>query len=1168
MIILLVFVILSGLLNVQAQSWTAPTLKGSNLTSGSTYYVYNVAANGFLNRGGWWTTQAVLSAMPTANASITIVKWAAINVSGSAWTFQYNTNNLNVDNNFLFPATTNSADGGVFTDNSVDNSWSVNQTDATNKIYSIQIASTYGGYVSTQFLGSEVAPETTNSGISNTVRYNRTSSSYTQWKFVSQADYELYNAKVILDRYMDYAKTKGGIDLTSYITTYNSDVTEDINTASASLLTALERTDVSSSVVNSGFDSGLTGWTNTGDFVTNDWITPVGFNRNGILIEKLIGGPSNLGVGEFTQTISGLANGLYGVTLNASAVQQSGSNPLHTGAFILCGNKSTEVNGSGQFFVDKVLITNGTLTIGSSLQGAVACNWTTFDDFKLYYYGPLITTSVSSVFYDNVYNSSSFTLTGLNLSSDITITTPLGISLSGSNVTGGGGTYAIASVNVNTANTITVSYDGSSHVNGTILMIGSSVSKSIEVKASSNAGCFTPAYATGNMIADPTFSAASLAAGGFGGWGAPGVVFNNAYCGRGSAYVQGGCSGSIDRLLNTANGNALKPLTRYRLRAMINSKASVGKHFQIQVEGVNGSDNIFFYLPNTNGWKQVDTTFTTGATVTEHGIYFNSCNWGPNQAPATDTCYIDNYELYEVPVSTWSGTGNWNDVTKWNNVPIPVSDITISSGESTVDQNVTVKNLVVQSGGNLTVGSNKTLTANSLVLNSDAGGTATFVNNGTAAITTANVKQYLTSGRNWYVSIPVTSVDSSVLSVATNAIMMYDEPTASWKSPTTATLLPLRGYVSTATKSTGTVTFSGILNDGTKTTTLTRTYGVAKSGFNLAGNPYPSYLNWDVATKSNIETTIWYRTKNAGNTAYVFDTYNATSQIGTSLNGDVVNSNIPPMQAFWVRVKAPVLAHDTIGTLTFTNSMRAHKGSQTGNSGIIPDVKFKAPAVQNNAQQVLRLQVSNGVNSDETIVLFNANATNGFDDYDSPKMTNVNVAVPEIFTQIGSENMVINGLNSIESITEIPLGFITGQANNFTIKASEITNFDPSVQIILRDNQETKEQILSSGSDYSFSSGITNSTNRFTLIFKARDVSTANAELINRFMTTNNAHQILINLSESDKTAFVSVTNIIGQRLIHKALNSTHTVLDLPGGTYLVTVTSEGVTKIRKVILK
>jgi len=1154
---LFVLTIFSGLLSVQAQIWNAPALKGSTLTTGSTYYVYNVGSNGFLNRGGWWATQAALTALPTANASTIVIKWTAVNTSGSEWTFQYNSNNSNVDNNFLFPSLPNSSIGDVFTDNSVDDTWSVVQTDAANKIYSIQIANSYGGYVSTQFLGSEVAPETTNSGICNTVRYNRTSSNFTQWKFISQGDYDLYNAKVTLDRYLNYAKTKGGIDLTSYIATYNSDVTADINTASTGLLTALGRIDVSSSVLNSGFESGLTDWTNTGDFVTNDWTTPIGFSRNGILIEKWIGGPSNLGVGELTQTISGLANGLYGVTLNASAVQQGGSNPLHTGAFVLCGNKSTEVNGSGQFFVDKVLITNGILTIGCSLQGTVACSWTTFDDFKLYYYGPVITTSVSSLTYDDVYNSSTFTVAGLNLTNDISITAPSGITVSPT-------TIAANATNA----TVTVSYDGSTTVNANITLTSGARAANVSVKASSNIGCFTPAYATGNMIADPTFSAANLAAGGYVGWGPPEIVNKNAYCGRGTAYIRGSCwpnGGSIERALNTANGTALKPVKTYRLRAMINSKASPATYFQFQIEGVNGGDNIFINLPNTNGWKQIDTTFTTGATVTEHGIYFNSCTAA---SPAiTDTCFIDNWEMYEVPVSTWSGIGNWSDVTKWDNLPVTGSDININTGEITVDQNALIKNIDVQPGCKLTVALNNALTANALTLNSDVSGTATFVNNGVVAITNAIVKQHLTFGRNWYISIPVTSVDSSALSVAANAIMMYDEPTASWKSPTTATLSPLKGYISTSTKTTGAVTFSGTLNDGTKTATLTRTFGAVKSGFNLVGNPYPSYLNWDAAIKSNIETTIWYRTKNAGNTAYIFDTYNAVSQIGTGLNGEAVNSNIPPMQAFWVRVKAPVLAHDTIGTLTFNNTMRAHKGSQTANSVTTPDVKFKALAVQNIAQQVLRLQVSNGVNSDETIVLFNANASNGFDDYDSPKMTNANAAVPEIYTQLGSDRMVINGLNSIETVNEIPLGFTTGQANNFTIKASELTNFDPSVQIILRDNLDVKEHILSLEREYVFNSGISSSINRFTLIFKTTAISTSNKNVTDNLLITTNNHQLIIKLPQSDNSAMVSVKNIIGQQLIQKMLTGTNTVLDLQKGTYLVAVTVLGITKTQKVSL-
>jgi hypothetical protein len=160
------------------------------------------------------------------------------------------------------------------------------------------------------------------------------------------------------------------------------------------------------------------------------------------------------------------------------------------------------------------------------------------------------------------------------------------------------------------------------------------------------------------MIADPTFSAADLTTGGFGGWGPTAIINKGAYCGKGSAYVRGTCwqnGGSIDRTLSDANGNALKANSRYRLRAMINSQASTTSYFQFEIEGYDGTKSLFVKLPNSNGWRQVDTTFVTGATVTTgKGIYFNSC--GSSSPLITDTCFIDNYELYEIPYTT--GTSN------------------------------------------------------------------------------------------------------------------------------------------------------------------------------------------------------------------------------------------------------------------------------------------------------------------------------------------------------------------------------------------------------------------------------------------------------------------------------------------------------------------------------
>lgn len=660
LIIAALCVVLFSSFRVQAQTWTAPGYKASTPVSGTNYYLYNVGSKGFLTRGANWGSMATVAAFPNGNASTALISWTAVNTTGSTWTFQYN-NGSNVANNYLFPAST--TDGSVYTDNNTNNIWTLTQTDATNNIYSIQIDNTYGGYNAAQYFGSDATTETTNKGIANPARYNRAASAYTQWKFISVADYQLYKAKVVLDRYMRYAKAAGNIDLTSYISTYNADVTADITTAAANLLTALNRTTVSGT--NLSFETALGAeWTNTGSFVRQSNTPNMGWVKDGSqYCEKYIASGSYLGTGSLTQSVS-VPNGLYGLVVSAHAVQQAGANPLNSGAFIFAGSKYTEVTAGQDYFVDSISVTNGTLPIGFALQGTVQVNWLGFDNFRLYKYvtytTPALSASPSALYLDEIVSSSSFQITGSNLTGNITIVAPTGITLTGTNLaSNGNGSYTIALANANTTNTITVSYNGTGTVDGNISFSGSgsgnqSVSGTIKVKASSNSSCFTPAYPTGNMIADPTFSAADLTTGGFGGWGPTGIIYNNAYCGRGTAYIRGTCwpnGGSLDRTLSDANGNALKANSRYRLRAMINSQASTTSYFQFEIEGYDGTNSLFVKLPNSNGWRQVDTTFVTGATVTTgKGIYFNSC--GSSSPLITDTCFIDNYELYEIPFTT------------------------------------------------------------------------------------------------------------------------------------------------------------------------------------------------------------------------------------------------------------------------------------------------------------------------------------------------------------------------------------------------------------------------------------------------------------------------------------------------------------------------------------
>ena len=467
--------------------------------------------------------------------------------------------------------------------------------------------------------------------------------------------------------------------------------------------------------------------------------------------------------------------------------------------------------------------------------------------------------------------------------------------------------------------------------------------------------------------------------------------------------------------------------------------------------------------------------------------------------------------------------------------------------------------LTINAGAKLTNPNAANLTVKNVMIKSDlTSGTGTFVDNGTTTTTLggqAYVQQYLTGGRNWYLSSPVATATSGCISTA-SLVQSYDEPSTKWISESSI-LNVLKGYLSSVT-STGAVTFTGgSLNTGVKVNPNLTRNGAIKSGYNLVGNPYPSYLDWDLAYSQSIhlEPTMWYRSKNPGNTAYVFDTYGAISHIGTGNNGVDVTAQIPPVQAFWVRVASGY----TSGNIGLNNTMRSHD---------VATNLLRAPALDNSSQQVLRLQVSNGVNTDQTIVLFNSDASNGYDAYDSEKMTNNNASVPEIYTIAGTEPVVINGLNSVSTNPELALGFTSAEYNMFTIKALEIKNFDLDTKIVLRDKILNKEKELVVGNDYSFSSDATSTSTRFSILFKSNSVTTginnvSDCESILVYKNQNG--QITVSRNDVVGEGTITICNSLGQKLASKLTTGAITVVDyrLLSGVFLVRVdiNGKGVTK-------
>ena len=532
----------------------------------------------------------------------------------------------------------------------------------------------------------------------------------------------------------------------------------------------------------------------------------------------------------------------------------------------------------------------------------------------------------------------------------------------------------------------------------------------------------------------------------------------------------------------------------------------------------------------------------------------------------------------------FSSTANYSYVgtsaqSTGNDLPATVNNLTLNNGLGvTLNENLTATNLTVNLGASFNVNPGKQLTITgtltndgSLNLLSDASATATILTPSTISGSgVSTVQQFLTTGRNWYISSPVSGATSAVFSASNSAnkVYWYDEvngSTVAWPqiSDDITSLNAMQGYVVNMSTA-GALTFSGNLNTGTKNILLTRTSGQYKEGFNLIANPYASYLDWDQAIKTNTSTSLWQRTMNGGGT-YVFDTYNSDGKIGVSNSGANVNNHIPPMQAFWVRV----VNGQTSGSVEVDNSMRTHKGSQTTElGGTIIDPVFKTKAVNTS---LLRLQVSNGVITDETLIYTNPSASNSYDSYDSEKLFSESGSIAEIYSVAGNENLTINGLNSIPLDTELPLGFSTDVAGNFSIKASQISNFDLGTHIILKDYLNQANPVvydLSDGSSYSFSSDVANNTSRFTLMFHSQITGHSANSASGIWISTNVNNQIVIN-GIVDGVTHIVVHNSVGQCIASKNLTSSVNALQnrLASGVYMVTVTNSGKTSTTKVII-
>jgi len=625
-------------------------------------------------------------------------------------------------------------------------------------------------------------------------------------------------------------------------------------------------------------------------------------------------------------------------------------------------------------------------------------------------------------------------------------------------------------------------------------------------------------------------------------------------------------------LRNNDNSAALSPLALLPLSDIQATPSTRTKLLAVEVTLTLGdnaasstiSGRIFNVADNTSSeiglYTGVNASLFAAATTT--GIYGTFQSGIHNAQP----------KVYKVVMKDFStpiviSGGSITDV-ELTDSELANSNLRVNSGELAIDASKTIKSIVVTPGAKLTLNNGQTLTAtNGITLESDATGTATLKNNGTysGAIT---AQQYLGSARNWYVSSPV--VNSATPGFTTTpdfaGIDYYYEymeagdndpsgqpgsPTAYWKGLNNGSTMAVgKGYIARANAGT-TISFSGTPNNGNITTGFDLTRNDTKGkGFNLAGNPYPSYIDWtDVAAANpKLENTYYYRTKNIDET-YAFITWNGSGNTYVNSKGGIANTTItrfiPPSQAFWVRVKSGTNATK----MYFNNDMREHR-DVNGNL-------MKAP--RQDTRTSVRLQLINGTQRDELLIYQDAGASNDYDSYDSPKMMNNSTTVPDLYSMAGDEQLVINGLNSITENMELPLGFILKSAATLKMKATELNSLPEGMQVYLLDKTANTQTQLTPESEYSFTTteATINNDSRFSLVFKSPGITTVDdVSEFNKMTVFVNAQKELV-ITAPENSSYAVYTMVGEQVKAGKVTENAVRINTVSQGVYLVKVNNQ-----------
>lgn len=484
-----------------------------------------------------------------------------------------------------------------------------------------------------------------------------------------------------------------------------------------------------------------------------------------------------------------------------------------------------------------------------------------------------------------------------------------------------------------------------------------------------------------------------------------------------------------------------------------------------------------------------------------------------------------------------------------NNTTIISGNVQVISGTTPVAFN----NLTIGSGSTtslITIGQstngillcNGTLNANgNLILLASASETALIDGSGTGQVNgNVTIQQYLSSGFGYkYLSSPFQAAtvgefsENIKLTDPFPAFYRYDESntTSGWVSyvDPMGILNPMQGYAGNFGSSDPPIIFdaTGVVTNGSLSTTLFNHNNTYSQGFNLVGNPYPSPINWDAPsgwTKINIDNALYYF--EASSTDEYGGSY-VTYSNGVSSNGLATNL-IPSMQGFFVHVSDG--AWPVEGTLGMNNNVR------------VTNLNHHLIKSENSERPLIRLTAEfsdDTVSVDPVVIYFDEKATDLFDgQLDALKLMNTDFMVPNLYA-VGSDGakFSISALPIIsDTLLRVPLGLKLNRDGNVIFKISTLEGDLTEMEIYFSDIETGMKQSLLHNDQYEVSLDYGQYENRFFLNFRNIWTGIPEYPLTDDLFNIYCSHGILkleiITLPGADGT--LMITNLTGQILVVK----------------------------------